>query len=41
MAKSKCTAEEVVTVLRQIEVSIATGNAYTAPCRESGIAEQA
>jgi putative transposase len=40
MARRKYTVEEIVTVLRQVE--IATGNGRTTPhaCREAGITEQ-
>jgi putative transposase len=40
MAKRKYTAEEIVTVLRQVEVSMANGKATPQACRESGITEQ-
>ena len=40
MAKRRYTAEEIVTVLRQVEVGIANGKATPQACRESGIAEQ-
>ena len=40
MAKRRYTAEEIVTVLRQVEVSVANGKTTPAACRESGIAEQ-
>jgi Transposase len=40
MAKRRYTAEEIVRVLRQVEVSIANGRATPQACRESGIAEQ-
>jgi putative transposase len=40
MAKRRYTAEEIVTVLRQVEVSMANGKATPQACRESGITEQ-
>jgi len=40
MAKRKYTAEEIVTVLRQVEVAVANGMQTAQACRESGIAEQ-
>jgi hypothetical protein len=40
MAKRKYTAEEIVTELRQVEVSMANGKATPQACRESGITEQ-
>jgi putative transposase len=40
MAKRRYTAEEIVTVLRQVEVSIANGKGTPQACRESGITEQ-
>ena len=40
MAKRKYRAEEIVTVLRQVEVSIATGKSTPQACREAGITEQ-
>jgi putative transposase len=40
MAKRKYTAEEIVTVLRQVEVSMANGKATPQACRENGITEQ-
>jgi putative transposase len=40
MAKRRYTAEEIVTVLRQVEVAIANGKATPHACRESGITEQ-
>jgi putative transposase len=40
MAKRKYTAEEIVTVLRQVEVAIANGKTTPQACRDSGIAEQ-
>jgi len=40
MAKRKYTAEEVVTVLRQVEVSMANAKTTPQACRESGVTEQ-
>jgi hypothetical protein len=40
MAKRRYTAEEIVTVLRQVEVAVANGQRIAQACRESGIAEQ-
>ena len=40
MAKRRYTAEEIVTVLRQVEVGIANGKTTPQACRENGIAEQ-
>jgi len=40
MAKRKYTAEEIVTVLRQIEVSIGSGKPTPQACREAGMTEQ-
>jgi putative transposase len=40
MAKRRYTAEEIVTVLRQVEVGIANGKTTPLACRESGITEQ-
>jgi putative transposase len=40
MAKRRYTAEEIVTVLRQVEVSIGNGKPTPQACRESGITEQ-
>ena len=36
----KHTAEQIVTLLREIEVATANGKAIAAACRESGITEQ-
>ena len=36
MAKRKYTAEEIVTVLRKVEVSMATAKTTPQACRESG-----
>ena len=40
MAKRRYTAEEIVTVLRQVEVAIANGKPTPQACRESEITEQ-
>jgi putative transposase len=40
MAKGKYTAEEIVTLLRQVEVSMANGKTTPQACRESGVTEQ-
>jgi putative transposase len=40
VAKRRYTAEEIVTVLRQVEVAIANGKATPQACRESEITEQ-
>ena len=40
MAKRRYTAEEIVTVLRQVEVGIANGKTAPQACREAGITEQ-
>ena len=40
MAKRRYTAEEVVTLLRQVGVGIANGKTTPQACRESGITEQ-
>ena len=40
MAKRRYTAEEIVTVLRQVEVATAKGKTTPQACRESGITEQ-
>ena len=40
MAKRRYQAEEIVTVLRQVEVAIANGKTTPVACRESGITEQ-
>ena len=36
----KHTPEQIVTLLREIEVAVANGKATAAACRESGITEQ-
>jgi putative transposase len=40
MAKRRYTAEEIVTVLRQVEVAVGGGKPTPQACRESGITEQ-
>jgi hypothetical protein len=40
MAKRRYTAEEIVTVLRQVEVAIPNGKTTPHACREAGITEQ-
>jgi hypothetical protein len=40
MTKRRYTAEEIVTILRQVEVAIANGKATSHACPESGITEQ-
>ena len=40
MAKRRYTAEEIVTVLRQVEVAVANGKSMPQACREAEIAEQ-
>jgi putative transposase len=40
MAKRRYTAEEIVTVLRQVEVAVANGKTTPQACRESEITEQ-
>ena len=40
MPKKRFSAEQVVTVLRQIEVLIAQGKAAPVACREAGISQQ-
>jgi hypothetical protein len=40
MPKKRFSAEQIVTLLRQIEVSMAQGNATPAACREAGISLQ-
>ena len=40
MAKRRYTAEEIVTVLRQVEVAIASGKTTPQACGESEITEQ-
>lgn len=40
MPKKRFSAEQIVTLLRQIEVSMAQGNATPVACREAGISLQ-
>ncbi len=40
MPKKRFSAEQVVTLLRQIEVSISTGRSTQMACREAAISEQ-
>jgi len=40
MAKKRFGAEQIVTLLRQIEVSIGQGKSTQIACREAGISEQ-
>jgi putative transposase len=40
MAKRKYMADEIMTLLRQVEVSVANGKTTPQACRESGITEQ-
>jgi putative transposase len=40
MAKRRYTAEEIVTVLRQVEVVVGSGKPTPQACREAGITEQ-
>jgi len=40
MPKKRFSAEQIVTLLRQIEVSISTGKSTQIACREAGISEQ-
>ena len=40
MPKKRFSAEQIVTLLRQIEVSISTGRSTQMACREAGISEQ-
>jgi transposase-like protein len=40
MAKRRYPAQEIVTVLRQVEVAMANGKTTPHACRESGITEQ-
>ncbi len=40
MAKGKYTAEEIVTLLRQVKLAIGRSKATAQACRESGITEQ-
>ncbi len=40
MPKKRFSAEQIITLLRQIEVSISTGRSTQMACREAGISEQ-
>jgi hypothetical protein len=40
MLKKRFSAEQTVTLLRQIEVSMGQGNSTQISCREAGISEQ-
>jgi Transposase len=40
VAKRRYTAEEIVTVLRQVQLGIANGKTTPQACRDSGITEQ-
>jgi hypothetical protein len=40
MPKKRFSAEQIVTLLRQIEVSMGQGNSTQIACREAGISEQ-
>jgi len=40
MPKKRFSAEQIVTLLRQIEVSMAQGNATPVACRAAGISQQ-
>ncbi len=40
MPKKRFSAEQIVTLLRQIEVSMAQGKSAPIACREAGISEQ-
>jgi transposase-like protein len=40
MPKKRFSAEQIVTVLRQIEVLMSQGNAAPIACREAGISQQ-
>jgi putative transposase len=40
MAKRRYRAEEIVTVLRQVEVAVGSGKQTSQACREAGITEQ-
>ena len=40
MPKKRFSAEQIVTLLRQIDVSISTGRSTQMACREAGISEQ-
>ncbi len=40
MPKKRCSAEQIVTLLRQIEVSMAQGKLAPVACRDAGISQQ-
>jgi transposase-like protein len=40
MPKNRLSAEQIVTLLRQIEVSMAQGKSIGVACREAGISDQ-
>ena len=40
MAKKRFRAEQIVTLLRQIEVAMAQGKSISIACREAGISDQ-
>ena len=40
MPKKKFSAEQIVTLLRQVEVATAQGKAIAVACREAGISDQ-
>jgi putative transposase len=40
MAKRRYSAEQIVTLLRQIEVAVGQGKSVQMACREAGISEQ-
>ena len=40
MARKRYGAEQIVTLLRQIEVSVSSGKSAQIACREAGISEQ-
>jgi Transposase len=40
MAGRKHTAEQIIAILRQIEVALGNGKKNPLPCREAGITEQ-
>ena len=40
MPKKRFSAEQIVTLLRQVEVSMGQGNSTQIACREAGISEQ-
>ena len=40
MPKKRFSAEQIVTLLRQIEVSMGQGNSTQIACQEAGISEQ-